>query len=70
MVSDIQGDILMVKFNRSDLVEYIENVLGITDPPQQPPCMVSLTITGEIIGGPGIVGVDEIRVTKPGKGKK
>jgi hypothetical protein len=60
--SDIQGDVLMVKFDRQDLITYLETVLGVT-----PPTDVELSVVGELTDGTPLEGADTIRVIKPGK---
>jgi len=59
--SDVQDDVLMVKFDRDDLIFYLETVLGI-----QTPDDVTLMVTGELTDGTFFDGSDTIRVIKPG----
>ena len=56
--SDIQDDVLMVKFDRQDVIIYIEDILGITSGD------VTLTVTGELTDGTPFEGSDTIRVIK------
>lgn len=58
--SDIQGDVLMVKFDREALVACLEVVLGVT-----PPADVDLTVSGELSDGTEFTGGDTIRITSP-----
>jgi hypothetical protein len=61
--SDIQkDDVLMVKFDRQDVIIYIEDILGII-----PPDDVTLIVTGELTDGTPFEGSDTIRVKKNGK---
>jgi len=53
---------LMVKFDRAEIIEYIQNELEVTDG------KVTLTITGEI-EGETFEDADTIRMRSPGKGK-
>jgi len=62
--SDIQDGVLMVKFDRQDVIAYIEVVMGIF-----PPEDVTLTVMGELTDGTRFEGSDTIRVIDPG-GKK
>ena len=62
--SAVQGNVLMVKFDRQDVIAYIELVLEIT-----PPDNATLIVTGELIDGFTFQGSDVIRVTDE-KGKK
>ena len=58
--SGIQDGVLMVKFNRQVVIDYIElvlEILGIT-----PPDRVTLTVTGELTDGTLFEGSDTIRV--------
>ena len=59
--SDIQDDVLMVKFDRQDVVIYIEDILGIISGD------VTLTVTGELTDGTPFEGSDIIEVKKNGK---
>jgi len=61
---NIQDGILMVKFSRKDLIDYIKT-LGLTYPEY-----VTLEVTGELAGGTTFCGSDTIKVINPGKGKK
>ena len=60
--SDIQDDVLMVKFDRQDVIIYIEDILGII-----PPDDITLIVTGELTDGTPFKGSDTIRVIKKGK---
>jgi len=60
--SDIQDDVLMVKFDRQDVINYIEFVLGII-----PPDDVTLTVTGKLTDGTSFEGSDTIEVISKGK---
>ncbi len=62
--SDVQDDVLMVKFDRQDVIAYIELVLEI-----ELPADVTLTVTGELTDGTPFEGIDTIRVIDKGKGK-
>jgi len=54
--NEIIGNTLMIKFERADLIEYIEDVLRITDGE------VTLTITGNLVQGTPFIGEDAIKV--------
>lgn len=54
---NIQNNVLMVKFDRSMLIEYLDDTTG----------EVILTVTGELNSGIAFEGVDTIRVIKKGK---
>ena len=54
----------MVKFDRQDVIAYIELVLEIT-----PPDHVTLMVAGELIDGFSFQGSDVIRVTEDKKKK-
>jgi len=60
--SDVQDGVLMVKFDRKDLIFYLESILGI-----EPPDDVSLILTGELTDGTPFEGSDTIRVIEGGK---
>ncbi len=60
--STIQGSVLMVKFDREGVVDYLEDTLKVT-----PPADVTLTVTGELGDGTEFTGDDTIRVMSPGK---
>lgn len=62
--SDVQDGVLMVKFDRQDLIIFLESVVGII-----PPDDVPLTVTGELKDGRRFEGSDIVRVIKEG-GKK
>ncbi len=62
--SDVQDDVLMVKFDRQDVMAYIELVLEI-----ELPADVTLMVTGELTDGTPFEGSDTIRVIDKG-GKK
>lgn len=62
--SDVQDDVLMVKFDRKDVIAYIELVLEI-----ELPADVTLMVTGELTDGTPFEGSDTIRVIEEG-GKK
>ena len=62
--SDVQDAVLMVKFDRQDLIIFLESVVGII-----PPDDVPLTVTGELKDGRRFEGSDTIRVIDKGKGK-
>ena len=55
--SDVQDDVLMVKFDRQDVIAYIELVLEI-----ELPADVTLMVTGELTDGTPFEGSDTIRV--------
>ncbi len=57
--SEIQGSVLMVKFDREGVVAYLED-LQVT-----PPADVTLTVTGELGDGTEFTGDDTIRVISP-----
>lgn len=57
--SDVQNGVLMVKFDRQDVIAYIELVLCIV-----PQDYVSLAVTGELSDGMLFKGSDTIRVKK------
>lgn len=59
--SDVQDGVLMVKFDRQNVIAYIELVLEVT-----PPDNVTPTVTGEVAGTP-FEGSDTIRVISKGK---
>jgi len=59
--SDVQDGVLMVKFDRDDLIFYLESVLGI-----QTPDDVTLMVTGELTDGTFFDGSDTIKVINPG----
>jgi hypothetical protein len=59
--SEIQGNVLVVKFDREDLAAYVEDFLEIT-----PPADVELTVTGELTDGVEFRGSDTIRVMDSG----
>jgi hypothetical protein len=62
--SDVQDGVLMVKFDRQDVIYYIENILGITSGD------VTLTVTGELADETLFEGSDTITViSEKGKGK-
>lgn len=63
--SDVQGDVLMVKFDRQDVIAYIELVLEI-----ELPADVTLMVTGELTDGTPFEGSDTIRVIDEGKNKE
>lgn len=58
--SDVQDSVLMVKFDKQDVIYYIENILGITSDD------VTLTVTGEV-AEILFEGSDTIRVINNGK---
>jgi len=60
--SEVQDSVLMVKFDRQDIIWYIEDALEI-----EPPADVSLVVTGELTDGTPFEGTDTIRVINPGK---
>jgi hypothetical protein len=62
--SDVQDDVLMVEFDRQDVIAYIELVLGI-----EPPADVTLMVTGELNDGTPFEGSDTIRVIDEGEKK-
>jgi len=62
--SDIQDGVLMVKFDRQEVIAYIEVVLKIT-----PPEDVTLTVMGELRDGTRFEGSDTIRIIDPGSKK-
>jgi len=59
--SDVQEDVLMVKFDRQDVIAYISVILGITTPDY-----VTLRIVGELNDGVSFEGTDVIRVIDEG----
>jgi len=59
--SDVQDDILMVKFDRQDVITYIELVLEIELSDD-----VTLMVTGELTDGTSFEGIDTIRVIDEG----
>jgi len=59
--SDVQGDVLMVKVDRQDVIAYIELVLEI-----ELPADVTLMVTGELTDGTPFEGIDTIRVIDEG----
>ncbi len=59
---EIQGSVLMVKFDRERVVAYLEDILQVT-----PSADVTLTVTGELGDGTEFTGDDTIRVISPGK---
>ena len=63
--SDIQDRILMVKFDRQDVIAYIESVLETV-----PPDDVILTVTGELEDGISFEGSDTIRIIDSGSKKE
>jgi hypothetical protein len=60
--SEIQGSVLMVKFDREAVVDYLEDILEVA-----PPADVTLTVTGELGDGTEFTGDDTIRVINPGE---
>ena len=56
--SDLQNGVLMVKFDRQELISYIKDILGIIPPVPS----LSLMVTGEFNDGTCFEGMDEIRV--------
>jgi hypothetical protein len=58
--SEIQGSVLMVKFDREAVVVYLEDILQVA-----PPADVTLTVTGELGDGTEFTGDDTIRVISP-----
>jgi len=56
--SAVQDSVLMVKFDRQDLIAYIELILGITSPDY-----VTLMVIGDLTDGFMFKGTDVIRVT-------
>jgi len=62
---DVQDDVLMVKFDRQDLIIYLESVVGVI-----PPDDIPLTVTGELKDGRRFEGTDTIRVIDEGKKKE
>jgi len=62
--SEVQDSLLKVKFDRQDLIIYLESLLGFL-----PPDDVTLTVTGELKDGRRFEGSDTIRVIDKG-GKK
>ena len=63
--SDVQDGVLMVKFDRQDLIIFLESVVGVI-----PPDDVPLTVTGELKDGRRFEGSDIVRVIKKGKNKE
>jgi len=63
--SDIQNDVLMVKFDRQYLIIFLESVVGVI-----PPDDIPLTVTGELKDGRRFEGTDTIRVIDEGKNKE
>ena len=59
--SDVQDDVLMVKFDRQDVIAYIELVLEI-----ELPADVTLMVTGELTDGTPFEGSDTIRIIDEG----
>lgn len=57
--SDIQEGMLMVKFDREEVIDHLES-LGIS-----PPSDVSLMVTGQLSSGMPLEGTDVIRVIQP-----
>lgn len=62
---DVQDDVLMVKFERKDVIAYIAIVLEI-----ELPADVTLMVTGELTDGTPFEGSDTIRVIDEGKNKE
>lgn len=59
-----EGNALIVKFDRQAVIEYIRDVLGITNGE------VTLTITGKLSDGTPFEGSDSIRVVFPSTGRR
>jgi len=62
--SDIQDGVLMVKFDRQDLVDYLDFVLGVV-----PPAEGELVVTGNLTDGTPFEGRDTIWVIDEGGGE-
>jgi hypothetical protein len=62
--SAVQGGVLLVKFDRQDVMAYIDLVLGVT-----PPADVTLMVSGQLTDGFFFAGTDVVRVIE-GKKKK
>jgi len=63
--SDVQDDVLMVKFDRQDLIIFLESVVGVI-----PPDDIPLTVTGELKDGRRFEGTDTIRMKDKDKYKE
>ncbi len=59
---EVQDGTLVVKFDRQEVVTYLDDVLGIT-----PPADVELSVSGELTDSTPFEGSDTIRIIRPGK---